>query len=76
MIDDCPEDWTDVESLSIFCRKDLTLADGYSYLLDVPVWSYDTNRTYANVYCARCHSDSAHLAKWNVSVDCEKNVDE
>lgn len=41
--------------------------------MDVPVLSLATNRTYANVYCALCHSDAANLASWNISYRC--NVD-
>jgi hypothetical protein len=47
----------------------------YSYLIDIPVLSLATNRTYANVYCAQCHFDSHQLAQWNISIKCDDDIE-
>ena len=73
MIDNCPVTWSDEDDLPALCQR---RSDEYSHLMDLPVLSLDTNRTYANVYCARCHSDAAHLASWNATIDCNEDIDE
>jgi hypothetical protein len=77
MIDDCPTSrWfhdNDDESLPALCQKKTNPSD-YTHLIDIPVLSLETNRTYANVFCARCHSDAARLASWNVSIECNEDI--
>lgn len=64
------------ESLAILCQRQNDPEIGYSYLLDIPVLSLTTNRTYANIYCAQCHNDVQQLAQWNISVQCNKDISE
>ncbi|KAK4020210.1 hypothetical protein OUZ56_002208 [Daphnia magna] len=75
MINACPSTWVedDDESLPALCRKSPNRLD-YTHLIDIPVLSLETNRTYANVFCARCHSDANRLASWNVSVECDVDI--
>ena len=79
MIGNCPAHWFD-ENDKISSRYNSNLCErippsvGYSFVLDLPVLSLDTNRTYANIYCARCHSDASHLASWNASIECNKDM--
>lgn len=70
MIGTCPE--SDDLSLAESCQRNNNTTP-YSHLMDVPVLSLVTNRTYANVYCAQCHSDSKRLATWNVSIECDED---
>lgn len=72
MIGSCPLDgdsW-----LATSCQRWNESAH-YSHLTDVPVLSLITNRTYANVYCAQCHSDAQQLATWNISIECDKDFE-
>ncbi len=77
MVDKCPSARfdDDDESLRALCQKKPSQSD-YTHLMDIPVLSLDTNRTYANVFCARCHSDAARLARWNVSIECNEDIDQ
>ncbi len=77
MIGSCPgirseED----ESLTALCQRQKDPESFYSYLIDIPVLSLKTNRTYANIYCARCHNDVLQLAQWNISIQCNKDITE
>lgn len=74
MIGNCPADWSGDETLPDLCQRKATLSD-YSHLVDVPVFSNITNITYANLYCALCHSDTAQLAKWDSWIDCNEELD-
>lgn len=75
MIADCPETWPDSSTIA-YCQKIVKESD-YTYRLDIPVLSLDTNLTYANAYCARCHSDANRLARWNASVECnQRNLEQ
>ena len=75
MVGACPADFADLQ-LAALCRKDPDDdTGGYSYLMDVPVMSLVTNLTYANVYCARCHSDDGRLAQWDLSVTCSDDYE-
>lgn len=69
MINRCPPNWTGNDSLPLLCQRNPNLTE-YSHLLDLPVFSLATNRSYANIYCAKCHFDTRHLAKWDLSVNC------
>ncbi|XP_065579142.1 uncharacterized protein LOC136039387 isoform X1 [Artemia franciscana] len=60
------------EDLRKLCERRIP-DDSYNYILDLPVFSLNTKKTYANVYCARCNTDF-HLAQWNASVECTANV--
>lgn len=75
MVDACPTTWIDDddESLPTLCQRSANRSD-YTYLMDIPALSLETNQTYANVFCARCHSDADHLASWNVSVECDVDI--
>ncbi|KAK7085127.1 hypothetical protein SK128_019212 [Halocaridina rubra] len=42
----------------------------YTYVLDLPVTSSDTNITYVNIHCAICNNDANHLYTWNVTINC------
>lgn len=85
MIDECParhqstwfgDDESEDESLPALCQKKPNPPSDYTHLMDIPVLSLETNRTYANVFCARCHSDAARLARWNVSIECNEDFDQ
>ena len=69
MINRCPPNWAGNDSLQLLCQRNPNLTE-YSHLLDLPVFSLATNRSYANIYCAKCHFDTRHLAKWDFSVNC------
>ncbi len=58
--------------LSAMCQRHMDLPS-YSHLMDIPVLSLETNRTYTNIYCAQCHSDAARLAHWDLSYRCSAN---
>ena len=69
------EEEFDDESLPDLCHKKVNPSE-YTHLMDIPVLSLATNRTYANVFCARCHSDASRLARWNVSIECNEDINE
>lgn len=81
MIGICPANGssTDDQSVEALCRRrknpESYFPHQYSYLIDIPVLSLATNRTYANVYCAQCHSDASQLSQWNISIKCNDNID-
>lgn len=79
MIGSCPMDSTnDDDSVAALCHRRMDTESShhqYSYLMDIPVLSLATNRTYANIYCAQCHSDTRRLAPWNISVHCNDDYD-
>lgn len=81
MIGSCPTNNSsnDDESLEALCRRrqnpESYFPRRYSYVIDIPVLSLATNRTYANVYCAQCHSDAYQLAQWNISIKCNDNIE-
>ena len=80
MIGSCPtnDSSNDDESLEALCRRRQnpeSYFHRYSYVIDIPVLSLATNRTYANVYCAQCHSDAYQLAQWNISIKCNDNIE-
>ena len=81
MIGSCPtnDSSNDDESLEALCRRrqnpESYFPHRYSYVIDIPVLSLATNRTYANVYCAQCHSDAYQLAQWNISIKCNDNIE-
>lgn len=68
----CPStEGQNLSDLSAMCRmRTFNTAIQYSYLMDVPVLSLDSNRTYTNIFCAQCNSDAVRLANWNVSYRC------
>lgn len=81
MIGSCPTDnsFNEDESVEALCRRrkipESYFPHQYSYLIDIPVLSLATNRTYANVYCAQCHSDAHELAQWNITIKCNDNIE-
>lgn len=81
MIESCPANnlFSNDEFLEALCRRrkdpESYYYHQYSYLIDIPVLSLATNRTYANVYCAQCHSDAHQLAQWNISFKCNDNIE-
>lgn len=82
MIGDCPSTWVassadkkGAEAVAAFCRRQVDSVDEFSYLMDVPVTSTATNRTYVNTFCARCNSDSEHLMNVVVALDCSDYPD-
>lgn len=74
MIGNCPVNNEDQE-LTASCQRRNDPEFSYSHLNDIPVLSLVTNRTYANIYCARCHSDIQQLANWNISIHCNDKID-
>lgn len=74
MIGNCPANEEDQE-LVASCQRRNDPEFSYSHLTDIPVLSLVTNRTYANIYCAQCHSDIQNLANWNISIDCNDMIE-
>lgn len=79
MIGSCPMDSINYDqSVVALCHRRRDPEDGYhhySYLMDIPVLSLETNQTYANIYCAQCHADASHLEPWNISIHCNEDFD-
>ena len=75
MIGKCPENSVN-NTLEAMCERRRSGHYTYSHLMDIPVLSLESNRTYANIYCARCHSDAEQLANWHVSVQCTQQIDQ
>lgn len=75
MIASCPNGSSEDEdeSVATLCQHRKDFESGHPHLADVPVLSLATNRTYANVYCAQCHSDFHRLAQWNTSIYCNED---
>ena len=74
MVGKCPKQSQREADLVAMCERHPTENGFYSHLMDIPVLSLDTNRTYVNVFCAQCYSDVSNLKEWTASVDC--NIDE
>ena len=82
MIGNCPANWIDEHEKAFrfydlddskLCKR-IPNSLGHTFQMDWPVLSLDTNRTYANIYCAECNADAAHLVKWNASIECTKEI--
>ena len=73
MIDYCPGGDT---RLAAMCQRHPVEDKDYTYLMDLPVLSLETNVTYANVFCAQCHEDVTRLAKWDAEIACKVPVNE
>ena len=82
MIGNCPANWIDQHEKAFrfydlddskLCKR-IPNSLGHTFQMDWPVLSLDTNRTYANIYCAECNADAAHLVKWNTSIECTKEI--
>lgn len=74
----CPLNWATSEDgkfVQAQCEREHSRDVIHTYLMDIPVLSLRTNRTYANVYCATCHSDADTLADWNISVGCSVDLE-
>ena len=67
MVGKCPQREEAVD-LVAGCQR---VSTPYSHLMDVPVLSLATNRTYVNIFCARCHSDVGNLKEWTTRVHCD-----
>ena len=75
----CPANWATTEDKKLVkaqCERKHYEDLVHTYIMDIPVLSLRTNRTYANVYCAACHADSDTLAAWNISVGCDVDLKE
>ncbi|CAG0884415.1 unnamed protein product [Darwinula stevensoni] len=72
MVGRCPSDYGD-ESVMQQCLRDSVPDSEYSHILDVPVFSSATNRTYVNVFCAHCNQ-AKELVPWTLHINCSKNV--
>ena len=78
MIGKCPENTinnSQQKSLEAMCERRQSNDFIYTHLMDIPVLSMETNQTYANIYCARCHSDAENLVNWSVSIQCNEHLD-
>ena len=71
MIDNCLDGDT---RLAAMCHRQPVDDKDYTYLMDLPVLSLETNVTYANIFCAQCHQDVARLAKWDAEIACKVPV--
>jgi len=70
MVGKCPEQSQVEPDLITMCERQPMKDGSYSHLMDIPVLSLDTNRTYVNIFCAQCHSDIDNLKQWTAHVDC------
>ena len=69
MVAKCPS-MDEENNLAALCER-VTIPDqSYSHLMDIPVLSLETNRTYVNIFCAQCHADVNRLANWDISIEC------
>ncbi|XP_069683896.1 uncharacterized protein [Periplaneta americana] len=72
IVNRCPLDWKDNDTLKLCELQDDVIADP---LLNVPVTSRRTNLTYLNLHCAICNRDfdlaSDHI--WETLFDCGKH---
>ena len=76
MVGRCPEGSAGADLVAM-CERVSIKDEDYFYLMDIPVLSLDTNRTYANIFCAQCHSDGSNLKQWTVrNIDCNRDEDE
>lgn len=74
MVTSCPAEWRDTE-ISLRCTKSVH-RNSYTYIIDVPVLSENTNVIYANVYCAACNNDSSAIAPTNLTIWCAPETPE
>ncbi|XP_066976733.1 uncharacterized protein [Macrobrachium rosenbergii] len=68
MVESCKAGYED-KTVENLCRQEVS-ASAYSYVLDLPVTSKDSNVTYVNFHCAVCNDDAANLHRWNVTINC------
>ena len=69
MVGKCPNESQETELMAT-CGRISVADEAYSHLMDIPVLSLDTNRTYVNIFCARCHGDAGNLQPLTLSIDC------
>jgi len=76
MVGKCPKESQEID-LAAMCERVSIKDRNYFHLMDIPVLSLDTNRTYVNIFCAQCHSDASNLQEWTVNnIDCNKDETE
>ena len=76
MVGKCPKQIAEA-SLVALCERESVKDEDYFHLMDIPVLSLDTNRTYANIFCAQCHSDVSNLKEWTVDeINCSRDETE
>ena len=69
MIDSCPPNYKETSIISK-CSKDVENSQ-YTYNIDLPVVSSETERLYANIFCAICNNDSQSLNEQSVGIMCD-----
>ena len=64
MIDSCPSSWRNAD----IARACLSTNYTANPAVALPVLDVTTNITYANIYCAKCHSKSRDLHLWSLLI--------
>ena len=64
MIDSCPSSWRNAD----VARACLSTNYTANPVVALPVLNMTTNITYANIYCAKCHSKSSDLHFWGLVI--------